>query len=65
MLVGPRRRRLGGDAELPGSSAFSGRTREDALAWCLVWLVALEIGVGPFLVQASDHLASITGVAGR
>jgi len=27
-----------------------GRTLEEALAWCLVWLMAPEIGVGPFLV---------------
>jgi hypothetical protein len=26
------------------------RTLEEALAWCLVRLMALEIGVGPFLV---------------
>jgi hypothetical protein len=29
---------------------FYGRTREEALAWCLVWLMAPEIGVGPFLM---------------
>jgi hypothetical protein len=29
---------------------FYGRTLEEALAWCLVWLMAPEIGVGPFLV---------------
>jgi hypothetical protein len=29
---------------------FSGRTLEEALAWCLVWLMAPEIGVGPFRV---------------
>ena len=27
-----------------------GRTLEEALAWCLVWLMAPEIGVGPFRV---------------
>ncbi len=26
-----------------------GRTLEEALAWCLVWLMAPELGVGPFL----------------
>jgi len=29
---------------------FYGRTLEEALAWCLVWLMAPEIGVGPFRV---------------
>jgi hypothetical protein len=28
--------------------AFYGRTLEEALAWCLVWLMASELGVGPF-----------------
>jgi hypothetical protein len=27
---------------------FYGRTLEEALAWCLVWLTAPEIGAGPF-----------------
>ena len=27
---------------------FSGKTLEEGLAWCLVWLMAPEIGVGPF-----------------
>ena len=30
--------------------SFYGRTLEEALAWCLVWLMAPEIGVGPFRV---------------
>jgi hypothetical protein len=29
---------------------FYGLTLEEALAWCLVWLMAPEIGVGPFRV---------------
>ena len=29
---------------------FYGRTLEEGLAWCLVWLMAPEIGVGPFRV---------------
>jgi hypothetical protein len=29
---------------------FYGKTLEEALAWCLVWLMAPELGVGPFLV---------------
>jgi hypothetical protein len=29
---------------------FSGRTLEEALAWCLVWLMAPELGSGPFRV---------------
>ncbi|MGH2615456.1 MAG: hypothetical protein ACRDJC_09475 [Thermomicrobiales bacterium] len=34
----------------PEEQTFHGRTLEEALAWCLVWLMAPEIGVGPFLV---------------
>jgi hypothetical protein len=29
---------------------FYGKTLEEALAWCLVWLMAPELGVGPFVV---------------
>jgi hypothetical protein len=29
---------------------FYGRTLEEALAWCLVWLMAPEIAIGPFQV---------------
>jgi hypothetical protein len=32
----------------PDEEVFYGRTLEEALAWCLVWLMAPEIGVGPF-----------------
>ena len=32
----------------PDEQEFHGRTLEEALAWCLVWLMAPEIGVGPF-----------------
>lgn len=34
----------------PEPQTFYGRTLEEALAWCLVWLMAPEIGVGPFIV---------------
>jgi hypothetical protein len=34
----------------PEEQDFSGRTPEEALAWYLVWLVAPELGTGPFLV---------------
>jgi hypothetical protein len=42
----------------PDEQDFSGRTLEEALAWCLVWLTAKgtpgdwghELGIGPFLV---------------
>ena len=34
----------------PEEHDFSGKTLEEALAWWLVWLMAPEIGVGPFLV---------------
>jgi hypothetical protein len=36
--------------DFPERHEFYGRTLEEALAWCLVWLMAPEIGVGPFLV---------------
>ena len=29
---------------------FYGRTLEEGLAWCLVWLMAPELGIAPFLV---------------
>jgi hypothetical protein len=32
----------------PERQEFSGRTLEEALAWCLVWLMAPEFGVDPF-----------------
>ncbi len=31
----------------PERQAFHGRTLEEALAWCLVYLMAEELGVGP------------------
>lgn len=34
----------------PDQQDFYGRTLEEALAWCLVWLMAPELGVGPFAV---------------
>ena len=34
----------------PEEQDFYGKTLEEALAWCLVWLMAPEIGVGPFRV---------------
>ena len=33
----------------PEEQDFSGKTLEEARAWCLVWLMAPELGVGPFL----------------
>jgi hypothetical protein len=35
---------------LPEKQDFSGKTLEGALAWCLVRLMAPELGIGPFLV---------------
>lgn len=32
----------------PEEESFHGGTLEEALAWCLVWLMTEEIGVGPF-----------------
>jgi hypothetical protein len=34
----------------PEEQTFYGRTLEEALAWCLVWLMAPELGVGPFRI---------------
>jgi hypothetical protein len=34
----------------PEEQDFAGKTPKEALAWCLVWLMAPEIGVGPFRV---------------
>jgi hypothetical protein len=34
----------------PEAQTFSGRTLEEALAWCLVWLMAQELGSGPLVV---------------
>jgi hypothetical protein len=34
----------------PGEQTFNGKTLEEAMAWCLVSLMAPEIGIGPFLV---------------
>jgi hypothetical protein len=33
----------------PERQKFCGRTLEEALAWCLEWLMTPEIGNGPFL----------------
>ena len=34
----------------PEEQTFYGRTLEEGLAWCLVWLMAPELGIGPFRV---------------
>jgi hypothetical protein len=34
----------------PEEHEFYGRTFEEALAWCLVWLMAPALGDGPFLI---------------
>jgi hypothetical protein len=34
----------------PEEQDFSGRTLEAGLAWCLVWLMFRELGIGSFLV---------------
>lgn len=34
----------------PEEQIFHGRTLEEALVWCLVWLTAPELGIGQFLV---------------
>ena len=35
---------------VPDEQDFSGKTLEEGLAWCLVWLMFPELGAGPFLV---------------
>jgi hypothetical protein len=34
----------------PEEQTFYVRTLEEALAWCLVWLMAPEIGIGQYLL---------------
>jgi hypothetical protein len=34
----------------PEEQTFHGKTLEEALAWCLVWLMVPELGIGPFVV---------------
>ncbi len=33
----------------PKEEIFSGKTLEEALAWCLGWLMAPELRIGPFV----------------
>jgi hypothetical protein len=33
----------------PEEQSVYGKTLEEAMTWCLVWLMAPEFGVGPFL----------------
>ncbi len=33
----------------PEEQTFSGKTLEEGLAWCLVWLMFPELGIGPFV----------------
>jgi hypothetical protein len=37
----------------PEEHDVSDKTLEEALAWCLVWLMAPELGIAPFLVGVS------------
>jgi hypothetical protein len=34
---------------------FYGKTLEEALAWCLVWLIASELRIGPFWSNGSGN----------
>jgi hypothetical protein len=34
----------------PDAQTFPGKSLTETLAWCLVWLMAPEIGIDPFLV---------------
>jgi hypothetical protein len=34
----------------PEDQPFYGKTLEEALAWCLVWLMAPGLGIGPLRV---------------
>jgi hypothetical protein len=38
----------------PEEQTFSCRTLEEAHAWCLVWLMAPEIGVGSFVIRDAE-----------
>ena len=38
----------------PEEQTFYGKTLEEALAWCLVWLMAPEIGVDQFRAKGSS-----------
>ena len=49
----------------PEEQEFYGKTLEEALAWCLVWLMAPEIGVGPFLDGTRRLSGGRLGVHGR
>jgi hypothetical protein len=49
----------------PQEQTFSGTTLEEALAWCLVWLMAPGLGIGPFLTSDSDAPRSSIRSAGR
>ena len=49
LLLGHRPCRMGGDVALSEEQHFCGRTLAEALAWCLVWLMAPELEIGPFL----------------
>jgi hypothetical protein len=44
----------------PEEETFYGRTLEDAPAWCLVWLMAPEIGVGPLLACTLAPISRLT-----
>jgi hypothetical protein len=57
----------------PEEHEFYGKTLEEALAWCLVWLMAPELGGGPFRVWCAApgdphewhcHDAVVCGTAG-
>ena len=34
----------------PGDQTFSNQTPDEGLAWCLVWRMATQLGIGPFRV---------------
>jgi hypothetical protein len=50
----------------PERHEFYGPTLEEALGWCLVWLMVPEIGAGPFRVCAdTDPMAATSSAAGE
>jgi hypothetical protein len=50
LFVDRESRRLGSHAPFPGGTGLLRQDAPEALAWRLVWLMAPELGVGPFLL---------------
>jgi hypothetical protein len=46
----------------PEEHDFYGKTLEEALAWCLMCLMAPDLGIGLFLVRVPACLVIVAGV---